>query len=370
MKKSTISSHISTKQLNKSFHKYVSKVRSFCQKQIIKLPLVKKYKQINFSKLSTREIIGKSIKEVSSYLFWYMYNFSKIRYYGLHHIKKYSKLNFEKLSTQEILSAAKHEAHRIEKAFYAGYLKTSKYSVYNDARETLSKAIHILRKRGEFEGRADSEWLLMIHDSFYTFDKVIAQEKKPPPTFVPKKITEYIDFAKDRRSTRTWAQPNLPEEELFEIAKSLIECAKWSPNSGNRQPWYFKILIKNKEKELLKGIKEEHLIRAPLVIFLGLNRTSYGAIGKREQGIHVDGGAAAMQMIMAAQNAGLGSCWNHFCTDLIYSRPKNLPIFKNFYKKMNIPKDIEPIALLAFGKPAFISPPPERPPFKALCPQI
>ena len=40
---------------------------------------------------------------------------------------------------------------------------------------------------------------------------------------------------------------------------------------------------------------------------------------------------------------------------------KNVKIFNNFYKSLQIPKNIEPVALIAFGKPAFISPPPLRP---------
>ena len=101
-------------------------------------------------------------------------------------------------------------------------------------------------------------------------------------------------------------------------------------------------------------------------IFIGINKKSYGAIGTKEQGIHIYGAATAMLMISAAYQAGLDSCWNHFCKDFVYSRPKNIKVFNNFYKTLCIPNEIEPIALLAFGIADFISPPPERPPLDFL----
>ena len=339
-------------------------------KLLFKIPIIKKFKEHDLSSWSNWEIFRRAISEGSSYISWRMKNYLKIRHYGLHQVKKYGQLDFSKLSTPEILSVAKHEGHRIEKAFYAGYMKTVKYSTYYNARENIAKALSILKERGEFDDRPDTAWLQMIHDSFYEFDTLIEHSKKSAPNFEPQRIKEFVDVARERRSTRTWAEPNISKEKLPDIAKDLVECAKWSPCSGNRQPWYFKILIDDDDKKLLQGIKEAHCINAPLVIFVGINRSSYGAIGIREQGIHVDGGAVAMQMVMAAHQAGLGSCWNHFCKDFVYSRPKNLPIFKNFYKKLGIPEDIEPISLIAFGLPAFISLPPERPPFEVLCPKL
>lgn len=340
----------------------------FLEKVALKLPFVKQYRQYDLTTWSKRKILTRLFFEAYSHTLWYLRHYFTIRKHGLHKVKQYGRLNLSKLSSRELISLAKHEGHRIEKAFYAGYMKTSKYSRYHNARENIAKALAILENRGELDDRPDLVWLGMIHDSFHEFDNLIKNKKKPAPSFNPAKLDEYMGIARERRSTRTWAEPNIADQDLPKIAKQLIECAKWSPCSGNRQPWYFRILIKEEDKNLLKGIKEEHCIKAPLLIFVGINRSSYGAIGNREQGIHVDGGAIAMQMVMAAHQAGLGSCWNHFCKDFIYSRPKNLSVFRNFYRKMNIPKEIEPIALIAFGIPSFISPPPERPPFESLCP--
>jgi nitroreductase len=301
---------------------------------------------------------------------WYFLNYFKIRSYGLHCVKNYSKIVFDNKSTQEILSIAKHEAHRIEKACYAGYLKSDKLESYKKSHKNLAKILDILNKRGIPSNRNDIIWLNKICDSFHNIESFLKKESLPPPVFDRLKLASYISIAKSRRSVRSWSKSNFSNEDLLEIAKDLIDCAKWSPCSGNRQPWFFKVLIKESDKSLLVGIKEMHCISAPLIIFVGIRKCSYGAIGNREQGIFVDGAAATMQMVMAAHQAGLGSCWNHFCKDFLYSRPKNIKLFNRFYNQLGISDDIEPISLVAFGIPTFMTMVPERPPAEDLCPDF
>ena len=308
--------------------------------------------------------------KVIHYIYWYIMNYSNIKKYGLNKIKNYNNINFEKASTDELFSIAKHEAHRIEKAFYAGYLNSEKINSYNKSNENVREIIEILYSRDVRIDRKDFKWLQNITDSFHSLGNYLNTNALPVKMFEKHKLIEFLNFAKTRRSTRSWKESDFNHAELTDIARNLIDCAKWAPCSGNRQAWFFKILISDDDKQLLRGIKEEHCINAPLVIFLGMNRDSYGAIGNKEHGIYVDGGAAAMQMITAAHQSGLGSCWNHFCKDFVYSRPKNLSIFNNFLTKMKIPKNIEPISLLAFGIPSFISLPPERPEAHSLCPDL
>ncbi|WFB35675.1 nitroreductase family protein [Kiritimatiellota bacterium B12222] len=300
---------------------------------------------------------------------WRLTTYATRKKLGLLRIKIYENLTFDHLSTSELMSIAKHEAHRIEKAHYSGYMKTRKCKSYDISYGHVCEILVLLESRGVDMESADIRWLKKVTDYFHRMDEFLEEGKGELPRFDPEKFVEFEQKAKQRRSTRTWGESSFSKAELEEIGRSLIECARWAPCSGNRQPWFFKLLIEPEEKILLRGIKEEHCVSAPLVIFVGVRKSSYGAIGTNEQGMYVDGGAVSMQMVMAAHAAGLGSCWNHFCKDFVYSRPKNLPIFKNFYEKTGIPEDIEPIALIAFGNPAFVSPPPQRPPFEALCPR-
>jgi len=302
---------------------------------------------------------------------WKLQNSGTLRKLGLHECKNYSDVIQTSSDVQEILSIAKHEAHRLEKAFYAGYYDNpEKLKSYQRSHRNLGQAIETLTKTWPDQGRPDIAWLKHVHASFTEMDQFLSEGRGEDLTFIPEKIREYEAFAKTRRSTRTWASHSYSDDELMEFGKQLIRCARWAPCSGNRQPWYFHILVKPEDKKLLRGIKEEHCVNAPLVIFVGIRKNHYGAIGSKEYGIYIDGAAAAMQMIMAAHSAGWGSCWNHFCYDLVYSRQKNVKIFQRFYQRCHIPKEVEPIALVAFGPPAFVSPVPERPPVEVLCPQF
>ena len=328
---------------------------------LARIPIIKNIRQYNLEAFPLKSLIKQGLKEVYQYIIWKIRYFFVIRKYGLHKIKNYNNLDFRKCSTQEILSVAKHDAHRIEKAFYAGYFRTTKLSSYHNSYQNITRALDELKNRNITESQPDLLWIEEIRDYFFNMQEYVDSKKSDTPSYQPEKLDEFILKSRSRRSTRTWAIDNFHESELINIGNKLIESASWAPCSGNRQAWFFKIITKQNEKNLLIGIKEKHCYSAPMLIFIGIDRKAYGAIGINEQGIHVDGAAAAMQMINTAHFAGLGSCWNHFCKDFVYSRPKNVKIFNNFYKSLHIPKTIEPVALIAFGKPAFISPPPLRP---------
>ncbi|ELZ56304.1 NADH dehydrogenase/NAD(P)H nitroreductase [Haloferax sp. ATCC BAA-646] len=170
----------------------------------------------------------------------------------------------------------------------------------------------------------------------------------------------FTDLLKSRRSTRTWADNQPSEKRLRKIAYQMIEGAKWAPNSGNRQAWRFKIIIDDEKKKLLDGIKEEHTVSAPLLIFVGMDTRLYGDVADSETSIYLDAGAAIMQMVLTAHNAGLGTCWNHFGKDLIKSRESNKEDYQKFTNRLDIPDYIEPMAIVCVGKPEFIPPIPER----------
>ena len=140
----------------------------------------------------------------------------------------------------------------------------------------------------------------------------------------------------------------------------MIDAARWAPNSGDRQPIRFKIIVEPQEKALLAGLKEEHCYAAPCLIFVGSDRRFYGGLGQNEAGIYIDAAAAAMQMVLTAHAAHFGVCWNHFSRDLIESRERNRTVYEQFAQAMNIPGYVEPVAIIAFGHAAFHPPVPPR----------
>ncbi len=270
----------------------------------------------------------------------------------------YEKLS--ELANDQLLSLMRHESHRIEKTIYNDILE-SKYSIYLEKWKKLDVIYQILESRGYDLNEPTIVWSRKIYDAFDKLEQDFIQKNSLPASkFAPDLAVPFIEFLRERRSVRVWAEEQPDVEVLEQMAHNMIDAARWAPTSGNRQPWRFLVLINPEEKELLKGIKENHCISAPLLIFVGMDTRLYGAFAKSERSIYIDAGAAIMQMVLVAHKCGLGVCWNHFADDLINSRESNKPIYSNFTKKLNIPDHITPIAIIATGIPEFIPPEPAR----------
>ncbi|RUT04169.1 hypothetical protein DSM107010_58450 [Chroococcidiopsis cubana SAG 39.79] len=254
----------------------------------------------------------------------------------------------------------RHESHRIEKAVYNNILE-AKQSVYREKWERLSVIHQILKDRGYPANEPTIAWSKQIYDAFEVLETdFIQRNSKLAPQFNPNAAKQFVEFLREKRSVRIWAEEQPAQCILEAIAYSMIDAARWAPTSGNRQPWRFVILSNLEDKELLKKVKENHCTSAPLLIFVGMDTRLYGAFGKSERSIYIDAGAAIMQMILLAHKCGPGVCWNHFADDLINSRNINKTIYSQFTKKLNIPEYIAPIAIVAIGYPSFIPPEPAR----------
>ena len=273
-----------------------------------------------------------------------------------------SDRDLSRLSSDELLSLMRHESHRIEKAAYNKLLlNTSKVKNYQEKRERLGKIYQILEERGYTTNEPTIAWSRQIYDTFDTLEaNFILKYSQQAHDFDPTLVKPFINFLRERRSVRVWAEEQPDQSTLRKFALDMIDSARWAPNSGNRQAWRFLVFNNPKEKELLRKIKEDHCTTAPLLIFIGMDTRLYGALGKSERSVFIDAGAAIMQMILTAHKCGLGACWNHFADDLINSRENNRKIYADFAKYFKIPDYIAPIALVAIGRPKFIPPQPAR----------
>ena len=264
------------------------------------------------------------------------------------------------LSPAELLAFARHDAHRIEKAFY-NRIFWPKHDYYELRRANVLRSVSLLKEQ-EFDAREPT--LVWAQNIAETFDQLEDRFIKPRSS-APRPIDEaasdgFLALVSSRRSSRVWAEEQPPREALEGFARRMIDAARWAPNSGNRQPWRFRIISDDAEKLLLKGIKEEHCYAAPCLVFVGSDRRVYGALGRDEAGIHIDAGAATMQMVLAAHASHFGVCWNHFSRDLIESREVNRELYVKFARALGIPDYIEPIAIVAFGAAEFHPPVPPR----------
>lgn len=275
-------------------------------------------------------------------------------------LKSLDRLQERELSDAELKAFMRHDAHRIEKAFYNNIFD-KKLDYFSKRRDNILKAYNTLVSRTADLNEPTVKWARMIADDFERLAATYISANSYLPDEVDHALaSEFVEKVKRSRSVRVWAKSQPSPDELLQFARTMVEAAIWAPCSGDRQPWKFKIIAEQEDKDLLIGLKEEHCYRAPCLIFVGMDSRFYGALGHNEAGLYCDAAAAIAQMKLCAHFANYGACWNHMCRDLLESREQNITIYNNFTEKMGIPNHIEPVAILAFGRAAFIPPTPVR----------
>lgn len=145
-----------------------------------------------------------------------------------------------------------------------------------------------------------------------------------------------FDQIKLRRSNRYFCNKKVADENIFK----LIEAATWAPSSKNSQPWRF-IVIKQ-DYELKKKISKltiyDNIINnASCLIIVFLDKCNSNELVKDIQAI----GAAIQNILLAAQDMKLGTCW-------IGEILKNEDDIKQIF---NIDESMNLMAVIAIGYP-------------------
>jgi nitroreductase len=143
-----------------------------------------------------------------------------------------------------------------------------------------------------------------------------------------------------RFSCRSFDRTPIDQETLTE----LLEAARWAPSGGNLQPWRFVVAAEAETRRLLAraAYGQSFLALAPVVITVCVvpeeSSRFYGARG-RDLYCLQDTAAAAQNILLAATDHGLGSCWVGAFDEGAVARALALPV------------GWRPVALLAIGHP-------------------
>ena len=177
-----------------------------------------------------------------------------------------------------------------------------------------------------------------------------------------------MQIIKRRRSIRDF----LPDKCKPGQIRKLIEAARWAPSAHNSQPWRFLLLDREEEKDRLVGAmssafrrvlrkdlhppaeiedrvrKSSRCLKAvPFLILVCLCREDCRPYPDRrrkrleEALAHQGIGAAVQNILLRATSLRLGSCW--------ISAPLFCP--QAVRKALIFPKNWEPVALIAVGRP-------------------
>lgn len=153
-----------------------------------------------------------------------------------------------------------------------------------------------------------------------------------------------LDTIFDRRSIRKYKTNAIDEKSI----KKILEAAMFAPTARNLQPWNFIIVD---DRTVLNNIMEVHpyssmLQNAPVAIVV------CGDTAISEDYYQVDCAAATQNMLLAAKELNLGSCW---CG--IYPREERI---QSFEKLFELPENIKPFSLVIIGVPDEQKPRPVR----------
>jgi nitroreductase len=134
---------------------------------------------------------------------------------------------------------------------------------------------------------------------------------------------EFFDLVKNRRSVRKYKAQPVDKEDILKI----LEAANWAPSAMNWQPWEFIVVsgellkpLGNSFKTVVEKIMYEseetfddefvkfaaHYGGAPVVIVVLTRASEKPNVGKA----NLESTSAAMEnLVLAATNLGLGTCW-------------------------------------------------------------
>lgn len=180
------------------------------------------------------------------------------------------------------------------------------------------------------------------------------------------------EFIKSRRSIRKF----LPKKVDPKRIRQLIEAARWAPSAHNSQPWRFLLLDAKEEKNGLaeamgkafRGALQKDKLpvetiedrvlksyrriqKAPSLILVSLCKEDCRLYPDRHRNkleealAHQGIGAAVQNILLLAASLRLGTCW--------ISAPLFCP--RAVRKALVIPKNWDPVALIAVGHPKKIS---------------
>jgi nitroreductase len=162
---------------------------------------------------------------------------------------------------------------------------------------------------------------------------------------------EFSELITRRYSVRAYKPDPVPDEVLHQV----LEAARLAPTAANKQPIQFVVIHPaGREAELKRIYKADWFTRAPVVICACTVPAQAWVRGDGKNYADVDVTIALDHLILAAANAGLGTCWIA-AFDVKAAR-----------EVLGLPDSVEPIAFTPLGYPADRPRPKQRKPLSEL----
>ncbi|MFC2079440.1 nitroreductase family protein [Candidatus Bipolaricaulota bacterium] len=156
-----------------------------------------------------------------------------------------------------------------------------------------------------------------------------------------------FDAIKGRRSVRRFHEEKIAPADI----ECMIEAAVWAPSGGNAQSWRFVIVQDEKRIRRLRMVSPGMPGPPPCVIAICQDVELAERLGARlgcEKLTLFDSAMAAQNLLLTAHAVGLGTC-----------------VVASFHagsvkSVLGLPESVEPILLVAVGRPSEEPSPPNR----------
>jgi nitroreductase len=123
-----------------------------------------------------------------------------------------------------------------------------------------------------------------------------------------------------------------------ELIRAIVETAQMAPSACNRQPWQF-VAVRNSERRMrmLHSSRPAFNDAPVLLVACGFKNDAWVRPADKKNHLDVDLAIAIEHICLAATSLDLATCW--VCSfDVNAVR-----------KELNLPDDVEPIALIPVG---------------------
>lgn len=164
---------------------------------------------------------------------------------------------------------------------------------------------------------------------------------------------EFWEVLEKRRSVREFdTEQDVPPE----VVERLLEAALLAPTAGDRQPWHFVVVRDRKTKDAAGqcALRQGFITSAPVMIVVcGEPERSGARWGTVMADLHTvqDTSAAAENILLAATDLGLDTCWVSALRE------------EELREALRLPETLRPLVIIPIGhavrRPA--SRPPRRP---------
>jgi len=154
---------------------------------------------------------------------------------------------------------------------------------------------------------------------------------------------EVLQAIRDRRSIRQFTDEPLGKE----VLEKLLDAARWAPTASNQQRWRFVVVTSPSVKELIRQFAPGIFIAPAAFIAICIEKAP-DANPWAEATYLADCSIAAQNILLAAHEMGIGSC-----LALSYAKVAVQEI-------LNLPEHVEPLLIVALGRPAEDPKPPPR----------